>query len=110
MTLRPASGLAAGLARLIGLARGRRRPRPAQQRPDPVPYASAGAARRSRYIMAPPLLRCLGGWSVHNHASHRVIAAGLSRAQAETLCLVLDRACEWSRNSPTDAVYRKEEE
>jgi hypothetical protein len=105
MTPRLASGFTAGLARLIGLARAGR----TTQRHDPAPDAAA-AASLSRYVTAPPLLRCFGGWSVHNRASSRVVAAGLSRRQAETLCRVLDLACLWSRHSRTDAVYRREAE
>ena len=110
MTLRLASGLAAGLARLIGLARGGRKLRPARQRPGSAASTAsvaADAAPPSRYVVAAPLLCCLGGWSVHNRAANRVIAAGLSRGQAETLCRVLDLACDWS---PTDALHREEEE
>lgn len=109
MTLRFASGLAAGLAKLIGLARDGGE-RPATQPRDPAAAAPAEPATQSPYVVAPPLLRCLGGWSVHNRTSDRVIAAGLSQRQAETLCMVLDLACSWGRDSPTDALHRREED
>lgn len=113
MTLRIASGVADRIARLIGWRRDGWQKPPAAQDHDPGACAAPvedAAPPRPRYVLAPPLLRCLGGWSVHNGASNRLIADGLSRRQAETLCMVLDLADHWRRDSQAEAVRRGEED
>jgi hypothetical protein len=113
MTFRLASGIAGGIARLIGFGRSACRRRAAGKEAGNGFGGAIDAAEtacQSRYVVAAPLLRCLGGWSVHNRASVRVVAAGLTREQAQTLARVLDLACDWSRNPPTDALTRKGED
>lgn len=107
MTLRVPAGFAAGVARLIGWARHGRRRRLAAHRREPGLPATRPS--QSPYVVAPPRLRRLRGWSVHNRVSNRVIAAGMSQGQAETLCLVLDFVCHWA-HSGSDAVQRRHDD
>jgi hypothetical protein len=113
MALRLASGIAAGLARLIGFARdGRKRQLAAEPsaRDRGVLTGAAPLARPSRYAIVAPLLHCLGGWTVLNRARNRVVATGLSRRHAETLTRVLDLAYDCHPHSSSDAVTRKGED
>jgi biotin transporter BioY len=107
MTLRLKSRLAATLSsvlrpkiRLFGAPRRR-------HQNDASAAATTGGGLAPSYAIGAPMLQILLGWSVHNCASNRVVAAGLTQDRAATLCALLNLPGEHARKAQAGGLRRR---